>query len=552
MMSATKHLTPLQRFWGLLKPDKKEIRNVYVYAIFNGLINLSLPIGIQSIINLIQVGQVNTAWIVLVFFVILGIAMSGVIQVNQLRITENLQQKIFTRAAFEFAYRIPRIKMEQLYKHYAPELMNRFFDVVSVQKGLSKIIIDFSTASIQVLFGLILLSLYHPFFIIFSLILVLLAYFIFKLTAKKGLETSLKESKHKYKIAHQLEEQARTFITFKLAGKTDLPVQQINKTSDKYISARESHFRILVKQYSLLIGFKVLVAMGLLIIGSILVMEQQMNIGQFVASEIIIILIMSSVEKLVLSLENIYDVLTSLEKIGQVTDLELEENTGREITESLTVNGMAVEMSNVSFSYPGSEIYILNNVSFKLGAGESLLITGPNNSGKSTLLYLLAGIYKINNGYIAYDDIPIGNYNPESLRSYIGDCLMEEMLFEGTILENISMGRKRATFENVQWAVEHLGLTDFIKSLPAGYDTIIHPQGQQFSQGIIDKLILARAIADKPRVLLIKDAFRLFEKDERIRILNFLTNKSHGWTLIIASSNKDLEFKADQVIEFNS
>jgi len=550
-MSSSLALTPLQRFWGLLKPDKKEIRNVYVYAVFNGLINLSLPIGIQSIINLIQVGQVNTAWIVLVFFVILGIAMSGIIQVNQLRITENLQQKIFTRAAFEFAYRIPRIKMEQLYKHYAPELMNRFFDVVSVQKGLSKILIDFSTASIQVLFGLLLLSLYHPFFIIFSLILVILAYFIFKLTAQKGLETSLKESKHKYKIAHQLEEQARTFITFKLAGKTDLPVQQINNTAGKYISARESHFRILVKQYGLMIGFKVLVAMGLLIIGSILVMEQQMNIGQFVASEIIIILIMSSVEKLVLSLENIYDVLTSLEKIGQVTDLELEENTGREITDS-EMKGMAVEMNAVTFSYPGSAVPVLNNVTFRLGSGQSLFVTGPNNSGKSTLLYLLAGIYKVNTGYIAYDDIPIGNYNPESLRSYIGDCLMEEMLFEGTILENISMGRDRATFENVKWAVHHLGLEEFIKSLPSGYDTVIHPQGQQFSQGVIDKLILARAIADRPRILLIKDAFRLFEQAERIRILDFLTDKSHGWTLIIASSNMDLEFNPDQTLVFNS
>ena len=169
--------------------------------------------------------------------------------VNQLRITENLQQKIFTRAAFEFAYRIPKIKMERLYKHYAPELMNRFFDIVSVQKGLSKIIVDFSTASIQVLFGLILLSIYHPFFIIFSLVLVILVYFIFRYTAQRGLETSLEESKHKYKIAHQLEELARTFMTFKLAGRTELPLEQINRTANKYINSRESHFAVLIKQF---------------------------------------------------------------------------------------------------------------------------------------------------------------------------------------------------------------------------------------------------------------------------------------------------------------
>ena len=162
--------SPMSRFWALLKPDKKEIRNVYIYAVFNGLVTLSLPIGIQAIINLIQGGQMNASWFILVLFVIGGIAFGGYLQISQIKITENLQQKIFSRAAFEFAYRIPRIKLEALYKHYAPELMNRFFDVVSVQKGLSKILTDFSMASIQVVLGLALLSLYHPFFIFFSLL----------------------------------------------------------------------------------------------------------------------------------------------------------------------------------------------------------------------------------------------------------------------------------------------------------------------------------------------------------------------------------------------
>ena len=178
-------LTPIQRFWLLLKPDKKEIRNVYVYAVFLGVVNLSLPIGIQSIIYIIQGGQISTSWVVLVIFVMAGVAFSGILQIYQLRITENLQQKIFTRAAFEFTYRIPKIKVEALYKHYAPELMNRFFAVVSIQKGLAKILIDFSTASIQAIFGLLLLSLYHPFFIVFSVVLILLVYAIFKLTSKK-------------------------------------------------------------------------------------------------------------------------------------------------------------------------------------------------------------------------------------------------------------------------------------------------------------------------------------------------------------------------------
>ena len=153
-MKKTKQLTPIERFWLMLKPDKLEIRNIYIYAAIIGLLNLTLPIGIQSIINLIQGGDISTSWIILTLLVALGIALSGILQINQLRITENLQQKIFTRAAFEFAYRIPKVKLEKLLKHYAPELMNRFFDVVSVQKGVTKLLIDFSTAGIQVVFGI--------------------------------------------------------------------------------------------------------------------------------------------------------------------------------------------------------------------------------------------------------------------------------------------------------------------------------------------------------------------------------------------------------------
>ncbi len=548
-MDTKMSLTPVKRFWMLLKPDKKEIRNVYVYAIFNGLVNLSLPIGIQSIINLIQGGQMSTSWIVLVVFVILGITITGILQISQLRITEHLQQKIFTRAAFEFAYRIPRIKLEALYHYYAPELMNRFFDVVSVQKGLSKVLIDFSTAGIQVIFGLVLLSLYHPFFIVFSLTLVIMVYFIFRLTAKRGLDTSLDESKNKYNVAHWLQELARTRITFMLAGPTQLPLNRINDKVDKYIDARENHFKVLVQQYALMIVFKVTVAAGLLVIGSLLVIEQQMNIGQFVAAEIIILLVVNSVEKLILSIESIYDVLTSLEKIGQVTDLELEdEEKGMDITNCIDSEGLSVELNNVRFMYPDKRKAIFDGASMRVEAREKVLVMGNTDSGKSTLLYLMAGLYDLEEGDISYNNLPLGNLDRHKLRSVIGDCLMDEQLFEGTILENITMGRERATFENVQWAVKNLGLESFIKKMPMGYNTWIHSGGRQFSKGVIDKLLIARSIADRPSLLLIKDTFTSLIGQEREQIMSFLTSKEQKWTLVITSKDENLIDKVDRVI----
>ena len=547
-MQSNQVLRPLQRFWLLLKPDQKEIKNVYVYAFFNGLVNLSLPVGIQAIINLIQGGQMNTSWIVLVCFVILGVAITGILQICQLRITENLKQNIFVRAAFEFAHRIPRIKLSALYKHYAPELMNRFFDVMSLQKGLAKILIDFSTASIQVIFGLILLSIYHPFFILFSFVLIGLVLAIIKYTAKIGLETSLAESKHKYNVAHWLEELARTNVTFKLAGKTDLPLDKTNDHVTKYLDAREGHFKILVKQYSLMVVFKVLVATGLLAIGGKLVMDQQMNIGQFVAAEIIILLVMASVEKLILSFEVIYDVLTSLEKIGQVTDLPLEKRGEIDLRHVCKDKGLSVTLKDVNFTYPDHNQKILKNVSLNIEKGENILVVGDNYSGKTTLFYLIAGLYEPQDGFINYDGFAQGNIDSQALRSVIGDCLTDELLFEGTVLDNITMGRDSATFDNVLWATRNLGLEEFIRQLPEGFETMINPEGKQFSRGLINKLLLARSIADKPKMLMIKDLFSAFSKKERKRIIEFLTSDKNGWTMIISSTDDALAEQMDRTV----
>jgi ABC-type bacteriocin/lantibiotic exporter with double-glycine peptidase domain len=548
MESSEEVLKPNQRFWKLLKPDKKEIRNVYAYAIFNGLINLSLPLGIQAIVNLIQGGQMNTSWIVLVAIVVLGVAISGALQIYQLRIVENLQQKIFSRAAFEFAYRIPRIKMEELYKHYAPELMNRFFDIMSVQKGLSKILIDFTASSMQVIFGLILLSLYHPFFVAFSLILVILIAVIFKFTYKRGLQTSLKESKHKYKTAHWLEELARTETTFKLAGETDLPLNRTNKHVGDYLEYRESHFKVLVQQYSLMVVFKVIVALGLLAIGGILVMEQLMNIGQFVAAEIIILLIMSSVEKLIASLETIYDVLTSLEKVGQVTDLTLENQTGNSTSELCGQNGMELQLNDVTFFYPGKSKPNLSDINVHLEPGDRMVITGGNGAGKRSLLQLMAGLYEVQEGVVSFNGLPMGNLNLCNLRSSIGDYLSQEKLFEGSVLENIGMGRKNASFENIQWAVEAVGLKPFIQSLPNGYESHIDPQGTKLPKSTVQKMLLARSIADKPKLLLLEYPLENLREEERKDIISFLTSPEQKWSLVVISRDPFFLQSANKVV----
>ena len=543
--------SPLRRLWLLLKPDSLDIKNIYIYAFFSGLISLSLPLGIQAIVNLIQGGVVSTSWIVLVTFVTLGVALSGILQIMQLRITERLQQKIFARAAFEFAFRIPKIRTEQLYKKYAPELMNRFFDTSNVQKGLSKILVDFTSAALQVIFGLLLLSFYHPFFIIFGVILVLMIVAILQFTAKKGLATSLEESKHKYEVAYWLEEIARAATTFKLAGQSRLTLGKTDDRVNDYLNARNQHFGILLQQYGLMIVYKVIVVAGLLGIGGILVFNQEMNIGQFIAAEIIILLIISSVDKLFLSAETIYDVLTSLEKIGYVTDLEIESNEGIDAQEQMTGNGISIALNEGSYTFPDQKKATFQNLNLSIEPGEKVVIAGPNGSGKSSLLYLLAGIYSPSEGALLYDDIPFSNLELDSIRNIKGSFLDDEIIFEGTVLENIAMGRDLATFENVQWAVRNLGLKPFIDGLPNGFDTPLDPVNQGLPKSIIQKLLLARAIVIKPQALFLEQPLLHMNVTERNEIIDFLLNHENKWTLVVVSSMSYFAVKADKTLILN-
>lgn len=540
-----KQLTPWERFVGLLKLEKKDIFQIFYYAIFGGIVALSLPLGIQAIINLIQGAQISTSWIVLVIVVTVGVIFSGALQLMQLRIIETIQQRIFMRASFELSYRFPKIKMNELRNNYPPELANRFFDTITIQKGLSKILIDVPTALLQIVFALILLSFYHPFFIIFGILLLMLIYIVFKFTAQKGLETSLLESKIKYKVAHWIQEVARTVVSFKLSGNTSLALQKNDDLVNKYLEARENHFKILILQFSQMIGFKVIVTASLLLIGGALVLNQEMNIGQFVAAEIIILLVIQSVEKLIVGLESFYDVLTSIEKIGQVVDKELESQEGEK---PLFKNGLTVELDSVSYTVEDRKKPIINNVSFILEPKSRILVQGESGAGKSSLLRLLAGVIEPTDGNIYINNLSLNSLHLNHYRSQLGLSLSDETPFEGSIRNNLVFGNKKVKDDTIFEALSTVGLNQFLKEQPNGLETILYPEGKQMSYTIAKKIILARAIIKQPKVMILEDPLDQFNLSETIKIIDYLTAPERPWALIVVSSKKSWRSQCSQTI----
>jgi ATP-binding cassette subfamily B protein len=541
-------ITSLNKFFKVIRLEKKEVTAIYFYAILSGVIQLSLPLGIQTIINFSQAaagtGSLPVSIIILITIVLIGILVSGILQVNQMKIVEKIEQSIFVRFSLDFAYRIPKIESTELNYNHLPELMNRFFEIITLQKGLSKILLDIPLAVIQIIFGLVLLSFYNSTFIVLGLLLILVLFFILKYTTKKGLIASYIESENKYEVASWLEEVARSYKTFKISSQNNFHLKKTDKFVKDYLISKTAQFDILKVQYWSLIVFKLLISALMLIIGAALLIKQELNIGQFIAAEIVILLILSAVEKLILNLEVIYNILTGIEKLNKITDKKLEAQGSMSF--SSTGKGIEIEVKNLNFKFEDNRP-LLQDVNFDIKAGSKICIMGDGGSGKSILLELIGGTLKNYDGIINLNNIPLHNLNQNEYRQNIGIFYNEQEIFDGTVLENICLGNEKITPSEIMNLAEMVEIKEFISLLPEGLHTQLQPTGKGLSTIIAKKILLLRAITNYPELLILDEPFELAGAESSKKIANYLIELKNT-TCMVVSGYVPFAQKADLII----
>lgn len=536
----------LYKLFRLLRLDGKSITALYLLSILSGLIQLSLPLGIQAIINFAIVAtgrkQLPASMWVLILLVVLGVLFTGMLKINQMKIVEKIQQKIFTRFSFEFSYRIPKLNVKSIDQYHLPELVNRFFDIPTLQKSMAKLLLDIPTAVIQLCFGLILLAFYNSVFIVFGIILLVVLYLILYVSSPKGFEASLQESNYKYDIGGWVQEIARGIKTFKFFNSFNLHLEKTNHLLEGYLHARNRHFQILKLQYWSLVVFKILITAAMLIVGGILLIRQQINIGQFIAAEIIILTIMNAVEKLIVSLETVYDLLTSVEKINKITEKPIDEEGSYEFVKK---QGIEIEAKNLSFGFEKNDI--LQNISFHIKPGQKVAITGDGDSGKTILLRLLTGVFQDFEGDLSFDQIPINNYNLNTLRNNIGIYMQKQDIFSASLWENITLGNTNIKEQDVLDTFKIVGLDSFYKSLNKGFDTHLEPTGKQLSSSNVQKLLIARSLLNQPALLLLDEPMKLFAADDKQYLQNYLFGLKNV-TIIFTTNDPSLISKSEMVI----
>lgn len=530
-------LSPTKRLFKLFGTEKKDISYILIYALIIGLLSLALPLGLQTTVEFISGGVFFSSVYVLIGLVILGVLATGILQIVQISIVEQLQRRVFVKAALEFAYRIPRVRLEAITKSYAPELVNRFFDVMTIQKGLPKLLLDLSSGVIQVLFGLLLLSLYHPFFVFFSLFLIGVLALMFYFTGPRGLHSSINESKYKYKVVQWLEEIARTIKSFKLAGNTDLPIRKTDQVAGNYIKYRKKHFGVLLTQFSFFVFFKVAITGGLLIMGTVLVVDKQITLGQFVASEVIIILVLNAVEKIILYIDVVYDLLTAVDKVSQVTDLPLEKSGGLDLPKDHRGKGYSISLHKVGYQYSDSASPVLSNITLDIQAGERICVCGPGGSGKSTLADLIGGLYSDYSGGLAINKFSMHDLDVMHLRNKVAKNISSDDIFDGTIYDNITIGKSTTNVNEVLDIIEKVGLAQYIRQLPDGLNTSVVSGGKGLSSSTLHRLILCRCLAKKPELIILNDFFSGLTKTDKLDLIRCVIHPESSWTLLAVSNS---------------
>ena len=545
-MGQSSNINPLKRLQDLVSLDKKEIASVYFYAVLAGFVQLSVPIGIQSIIGFVLGASMVTSIYVLIVLVVIGVLAGGSMQINQMKITEKIQQRIFARYAFEFAEKIPSFDLKKIDKYYLPEKVNRFFEVLTIQKGLSKLLLDVPTATIQILFGLLLLASYNIAFIAFGFFLVVILWLMLKLTSNKGLVTSIEESNYKYAVVSWLQEMARVIKSFKYSQGTHFNLLKTDKNVVGYLAARTEHFKVLLFQYRILVFFKVGITASMLTIGIYLLLNQELNIGEFIAAEIVIITVINAVEKLITSLDGVYDVVTGLEKLEAVVESSLEKDGANMADTDLHCldNGVSIEMIDLNFEYEEGK-RILNKISLNIPANSTVCVSGQEGSGKSSFLKVLGTNYNDFTGAILFNKIPINNYPLGILRNKIGTYSNEQEIFLGTVSENINMGRNNISYDKITETAQKLGIDNFLDKLHNGFQTDVDATGRKFPSTVVKKILLLRAFVNDPTLLLLEEPWQGLERPTKNAMIDYIISKQHNATVVVASNDNDFAAKCD-------
>lgn len=558
---------PLPRIFGLFRPEWPEIRVVIAYAMAVGVLSLAAPLAIESMVTTVAFNQVFQPVVILALLLFAALGLAAVMHLLQVYVVEIIQRRLFVRVVADLSHRLPRVKRSAFDSQSGPELVNRFFEVMNVQKICSSILLDGLAIVLSAAVGMIVLAIYNVWLLGFDILLLGALSFSVLLLGRGAISTSVGESRAKYAVAAFIEELARTPGSFRTEDTRQFAIDQADGLTRSYVKFRTRHFSVVWRQYVFAAVVQAAASAGLLGIGGFLVIDGQLTLGQLVAAELIVATVAAAFLKLAKHFDSFYDLMASAEKIGLMLELPLESTRGEFLDP--TLGGLKVDVHHAGYHYGESDDHHHDQghgghshqpaphraafapVSLELKPGERVALCGASGTGKSTLLEVLYGDRIPTEGRLEFDGIDLRELHLESVRRSVA-LVRPGSIVEGTILDNVRMGRAEICLSDIRKTLAGLGLLVELSELPGGLRTRLLPDGAPLSQRQVWRLLLARALAGRPRLVLVDEGIDRLAPEERERVLDELLDRSQPWTMVLVTESPEAIQRCDRVIRLGA
>lgn len=513
----------------ILSPERSFYITSIVYGLGVSILTLAIPISVQALVNTVTFGVLLQPLLVLSILLLALLVFSGTLQAIQTFVIEKFQMHFYGRITSVMSRRLIMADGQSLDKKNGQELANKYFDVMTVQKTFTTLLTDGLAIVLQLFVGMILLAFYHPYFIIFDLLLIALLFFTWKLYGQSAIQSAIYESKAKYKVANWLEEIARVNNVFKNKKVLDDGLKKSDEVITYYLDKRFKHFKYLFKQTIILLGTYALMSSLILGLGGFLVIKQQLSLGQLVAAELIVTVIMANFLKISKYLESFYDLIAASDKLYEFYDLK---QINAEKSNCQFKNRKDVELKNVEVvTASGKQFHF--NYNFK--AGNKYFINASTHSVRSIFTDIISKQLEIDKGEVWIGGNPIGKYNVIDIRSNL-QIVNRGFIINGTIEDNLKVYNHecdRSAINEVLTAVDLISLHD---QFDEGLETELKINGAPLYTSQLIRLDLARSILANPDILIITETIDQIDIVRKKKVFELL--KKLDMTIIVFSNRQ--------------
>jgi putative ABC transport system ATP-binding protein len=530
-----------------LRLERKLLGILASYALAIGVFSLIVPLTVQELVNTFVYAIQPIMIVTLSGIMAMTLVFIGAFRVLQLRLVEILAQRIFARIAFAMTEHLPRVRDESFLTKYA----NYFSEAELLPRALLAMLVDIINVVVGGSIGMAILVLYHPYFLGFNVLLVGGFVLLVTVFGQGALRITLAVSQRNYDTLNWVQDIAHNLLHFKATTSKELLLKKTDELVSSYVAARKVRSDILAgRQYKASVLWQAFGHGGLIAMAGWLLSTGQITLGQFVASEVIVGTLLLNLDTVVKRMPYAYFVFTSLSELAKVLSLPQDTQSGK-LSVPLpdpTLHGVRLTCKDLSYAYPNSRP-VFEHFNLEVTPGEKIAIFPHTSTGKSTLAKVLAGLYTPTAGIIRYNGVDLRDLDMESINTCRGLILSSPMtLFEGTLEENITMGRSQIHYEDVLWALRFVEMEEEVDILPLGLKTPIRSGGRAFPTSQILRILIARAIVIRPQLLICEGTLHNMEQVTREVILRRLCSKEEPWSVIFISNDPTLEAHVDRRI----